>query len=236
MNALQKATYIDIAKRSWAVLAAGLLAFALIAGFGIAAQSSTSAAAPSGDAVSVTSAESIKHEIDSPPAQAAEILSDSELASLSDAEIESMLAEGEHRVAEAQREYAANSSPEDYAKAVTAYEAIKNQIDTIIETEGISGLRDKIQTLQEQSVSSLSIHTVASKCMVVHKWQLQTIAWMGIGFGAFYTIAGLFVSGTVVGLPGGAVVAALGVGLGVESQYFLWRVDQVTWTSKRVCF
>ena len=54
--------------------------------------------------------------------------------------------------------------------------------------------------------------------------------------GASYASAGLVVSGTAVGLPAGAIVAALGIGLGVTSTYFLWRMDHVTWSSQRVCF
>lgn len=81
------------------------------------------------------------------------------------------------------------------------------------------------------------VETVAKRCMTVYKWQLQTIAWIAIGYGAFVSIAALFAgAATVIGLPAGAVVGAIGIGLGVVGSFFLWKVDQQRWTPKRVCF
>jgi hypothetical protein len=78
--------------------------------------------------------------------------------------------------------------------------------------------------------------TAAKRCVTIHEWQLQVIAWILIGYGAFVSLAGGFASGTVVGLPVGAVAIAAGVSLATTAQFFLWKVDQQRWSSKRVCF
>ncbi|MCW3493881.1 hypothetical protein [Microbacterium sp. SSM24] len=50
-------------------------------------------------------------------------------------------------------------------------------------------------------------------------------------------VVGLFAGAvSIVGFPARAVVGALGIGLGVVGSFFLWKVDQQRWSSKRVCF
>ena len=66
---------------------------------------------------------------------------------------------------------------------------------------------------------------VASLCGYVPKWALQAFAWYVILVGGYSAIVGLFASATIVGLPAGAVLGAIGVGLSVTGSFLLWWID-----------
>lgn len=170
-----------------------------------------------------------------PVIDAPELLSEEEIAGLSEHEIEEILEESGEEVADAQADYASEASAAEYAKAVAAYEAIRTELEQVIEEGGVEALAE-LGTSSDTSAPTIVSASLSKACMTVYKWQLQTIAWVFIGFGALYSIAGLFVAVTGVGLPAGAILGALGIGIGVTAQFFLWKVDQQRWNSKRVCF
>jgi len=170
-------------------------------------------------------------------------LSVEEVSQLNDDEIDEILAIGEEAVSDAQEDFESDARPSDYDLARAAYEQISASLDQIIASEGVEGLAERFPedaTVVDTAIDSgdrFVIDTVAKRCMTVYKWQLQTIAWIAIGYGAFVSIAALFAGAvTIVGLPAGAVVAALGITLGTVASFFLWKVDQQRWNSKRVCF
>lgn len=66
---------------------------------------------------------------------------------------------------------------------------------------------------------------VAAFCGYVPKWALQAFAWYVILVGGYSAVVGLFASATIVGLPAGAVLGAIGVGLGVTGSFLLWWID-----------
>jgi len=169
------------------------------------------------------------------------LLSDEEFAALTEANVQTILAENAAAVAADQTAYAAESSPEDYAKAVEAFDSFKAGMDATIKTEGIDSVREKLKTIAEGdtaggSASGLDIVTVGSRCITIYKWELQTIAWILMGYGTLVAIGGAFVSGTIIGLPAGAVMVATGTTLTFTASLFLWKVDQIRWSSKRACW
>jgi|GEM_PF-2942956 len=172
-----------------------------------------------------------------------ETLPAEQASELTDGEVEEILEVSEEAVADAQEEFATDASPADYDKAVAAFAEISAQLDQIIADEGVEGLAERFPENVATADTAFdrgdgfAIETAAQRCLTVYKWQLQTIAWIAIGYGAFVSIAALFAGAvTIVGLPAGAVVSALGIGLGVVGSFFLWKVDQQRWNSKRVCF
>lgn len=62
-------------------------------------------------------------------------------------------------------------------------------------------------------------------CVHVSKGALQTFAWFVIAVGGVEAALGGFVSGTIAGLPAGAVLGALGISLDLTGGYLLWWVD-----------
>jgi len=164
-------------------------------------------------------------------------LSGEELSDLTESDVLAIIEESSAEVDAVQDEYESEASAADYAKAVAAYDAFMAEALTTLDEQGVDGFLEDLGAL-ESTVESDQLTTVAfaKTCLTVYKWQLQTIAWIGIGLGALTSIAGLFAAGTVIGLPAGAVAGAVGIALGVTSTYFLWKVDQQKWDSKRVCF
>lgn len=66
---------------------------------------------------------------------------------------------------------------------------------------------------------------MASICGYIPKWALQAFAWYVILVGGYSAIVGMFASATIVGLPAGAVLGAIGVGLSVTGSFLLWWID-----------
>lgn len=225
------------AKRLWAPTLTGIVALALVVGTGAVAQSQPRAQSQSEaqfqSSTPLVSTAVFRDEI-STVDETVTTLTPEQISALTDQQIDAILVSSNELVEEAQLDFAAEASPADYAMALEAYRSISAELDALIASGDIAALNTTVE--QEAAASALSVQTVASRCITVYKWQLQTIAWIAIGWGAFVSIAGLFVSGTVIGLPAGAVLGAMGIGLGVIGSYFLWRVDQLPWNSKRVCW
>ena len=78
--------------------------------------------------------------------------------------------------------------------------------------------------------------TVSLACVYVAHWVLDAIGWAGIIYGAGAVTVGLFVGGTIVGLPVGAVMQAMGTWEGVAAWAFLAVADQSYPNGLTVCF
>lgn len=65
----------------------------------------------------------------------------------------------------------------------------------------------------------------ASYCGWIPRWAFEAFAWMVIIVGGVISTVGLFVSGTIFGLPAGAVLAAAGIWTGMTGGMMLWYVD-----------
>jgi hypothetical protein len=62
-------------------------------------------------------------------------------------------------------------------------------------------------------------------CIYVARWMLEVIAWYYIAQGALYTAIGLFVDGTIVGIPMGVILNLIGIGVGFSGGFLLWWAD-----------
>lgn len=113
------------------------------------------------------------------------------------------------KVAELQAEYKAEASAEDYRKAVETYEKL------------VAGEPDPVEQ-------------PASMCVTIPKWVVVGYAWYVIVAGGATAAVGAFLDGTIVGLPAGAVLNAIGIGVGVTGSGLLYWTDHTSWP-KRVC-
>jgi len=66
---------------------------------------------------------------------------------------------------------------------------------------------------------------LASWCGYVPKWAYQAFAWYVILVGGTLSVVGLFVSGTIFGIPAGAALGAAGISLMTTGSFMLWLVD-----------
>lgn len=66
---------------------------------------------------------------------------------------------------------------------------------------------------------------IASFCGYIPKWALQAFAWYVILVGGYSAVVGMFASATIVGLPAGAVLGAIGAGLSFTGSFLLWWID-----------
>ncbi|WP_315584413.1 hypothetical protein [Actinomyces viscosus] len=113
------------------------------------------------------------------------------------------------KVVELQAEYKAKASPEDYRKAVETYDRL------------VAGKPDPVEQ-------------PASVCVNIPKWAIVGYAWYVIVAGGATAAVGGFLDGTIVGLPAGAVLNALGIGVAVTGNGLLYWTDHTSWP-KRVC-
>lgn len=65
----------------------------------------------------------------------------------------------------------------------------------------------------------------ASWCGYIPRWAFEAYAWGVIIAGGLTATLALFASGTIFGLPAGAVLAAAGIWLGMDGSAMLWFVD-----------
>jgi len=113
------------------------------------------------------------------------------------------------KVAELQAEYKAEASAEDYRKAVETYEKL------------VAGEPDPVEQ-------------PASMCVTIPKWVVVGYAWYVIVAGGASAAVGGGLDGAIVGLPVGAVLNAIGIGVGVTGSGLLYWTDHTSWP-KRVC-
>lgn len=113
------------------------------------------------------------------------------------------------KVAELQAEYKAEASAEDYQKAVQTYDRL------------VAGKPDPTEV-------------PASMCVSIPKWAVVAYAWYVIVSGGATAAAGAFLDATIFGLPAGAVLNAIGIGVGITGSGLLYWTDHTSWP-KRVC-
>jgi hypothetical protein len=73
-------------------------------------------------------------------------------------------------------------------------------------------------------------------CYWMPNWALDTYAWIIIIYGGIYATASFFVDVTVIGIPLGAVIGALGIWTGVTGYWLLWYFDKYYPNGGWVCF
>lgn len=124
-------------------------------------------------------------------------------------------------VAELQAEYKESASPEDYEIAMSVYEQLLRGEDATLPTS----------VTPPGAESGAEIDRI---CVWIPKAALQAVAWIIIVRGGATVIIGGFVDLTVVGIPLGAVLNALGVAQGLTGVVFQRWVDN-HYTSRTIC-
>jgi hypothetical protein len=73
-------------------------------------------------------------------------------------------------------------------------------------------------------------------CLHVPRWVFDTVGWIGIIYGGGLVTVGLFAHGTIVGIPVGALLQAIGLWNGVTGTFLLWYVATYYPDGKTVCW
>lgn len=113
------------------------------------------------------------------------------------------------KVAELQAEYKAEASAEDYQKAVETYDRL------------VAGQSDPVEA-------------PASTCVTIPKWAVVAYGWYVVAAGGTTAAVGGFLDGTIVGLPVGAVMNALGIAATTTGGALVYWADHTSWP-KRIC-
>ena len=113
------------------------------------------------------------------------------------------------KVAELQAEYKAEASAEDYQKAVQTYDRL------------VAGKPDPTEV-------------PASTCVTIPKWAVVAYGWYLQAVGGVTAVAGGTADGTIVGLPAGVVLGAIGVAYGIGGNALVYWTDHTSWP-KRIC-
>jgi len=108
------------------------------------------------------------------------------------------------KVAELQAEYKAEASAEDYQKAVQTYDRL------------VAGKPDPTEV-------------PASTCVTIPKWAVVAVAWYAMVGGGATAVVGTVADATIVGLPAGTVLAAIGAGEGITANALLYWSDHTDW-------
>lgn len=112
--------------------------------------------------------------------------------------------------------YRAVASPQDYKLAVSAYNSLVNGTAT-----------------SQPALAGTAPHINLKVCVSIPKWAVVAYAWYVIAAGGATAIVGGFVDATIVGLPAGAVLNAIGIGTRITGTALLYWTDHTSW-SKRI--
>jgi hypothetical protein len=126
-------------------------------------------------------------------------------------------------VAELQAEYKESASAQDYEIAMSVYEQLLRGEDATLPAD--------VAPAQVETGTGPGVDRI---CVYVPKAALQAVAWIIIIRGGVTAIIGSFVDLTVVGIPLGAVLNALGVSAATTGSLFLWWVDN-RYSSRTIC-
>ena len=124
--------------------------------------------------------------------------------------------------------YRASASPQDFALAVSSYGSL------------VKGAQVGPLVLAHRAVAGASMAGISSAdaalrvCVSIPKWAVVAYAWYVIVAGGATAIVGGFVDATIVGIPAGAVLNAIGIGVGISGTALLYWTDHTGWP-KRIC-
>lgn len=135
------------------------------------------------------------------------------------------------KVAQLQQEYAKKASPADFAKAKAAFEELKHQHDTksaAAPGAGVTSAGSTASPAPAPSAAKPSGITAARAgwwCSPIYTWELEALAWYVIVVGGVAATLGAFLDVTVVGIPLGAILNAIGIWDGISGTALLWWAD-----------
>lgn len=135
------------------------------------------------------------------------------------------------KVSQLQQEYAEKASPEDYAKAKSAFEDLKHQHDSgsaAAPGAGVTSAGSTASLNRSRDAAKPSGADAARAgwwCSPVYTWELEALAWYVIIVGGVAATLGAFLDVTVVGIPLGAILNAIGIWDGISGTALLWWAD-----------
>ena len=125
------------------------------------------------------------------------------------------------KVAALQSKYAKTATPTEYSKATALY----NQL-----------LSSKPVAKQAAAVGTESLMGPAAyACVTIYRWQIEAIGWVMVAQGVVVGALGGFIDLTIIGIPVGAVLNALGLGQGASGAFVIWWADTQFPDHRRVC-
>lgn len=92
-----------------------------------------------------------------------------------------------------------------------------------------------VRALQADPTTAEVVLAPKRACVTVTKSAAIAFAWVVIGYGSLLAAVGGFLDLTIVGLPAGAVLNAIGIGDIFVGTVLLDRANRIKWSSKRVC-
>ena len=120
------------------------------------------------------------------------------------------------KVAELQEQYKAEASPEDYQRAVDAYDQL------------VAGKATDVAAAEQPQGAAASGEEYAM-CVSIPKWAVVAVAWYAMVGGGATAVVGTVADATIVGLPAGTVLAAIGAGEGITANALLYWSDRTDW-------
>ena len=120
------------------------------------------------------------------------------------------------KVAELQEQYKAEASPEDYQRAVDAYDQL------------VAGKATDVAAAEQPQGAAASGEEYAM-CVSIPKWAVVAVAWYAMVGGGATAVVGTVADATIVGLPAGTVLAAIGAGEGITVNALLYWSDHTDW-------
>ncbi|QTH59830.1 hypothetical protein J5O04_01420 [Corynebacterium hindlerae] len=121
-------------------------------------------------------------------------------------------------VREAQEQYRQTATPEEYAAAMRAYEELRTT--GAITTNQMPGGTD--------------VTAQGFGCVSIPKWAVVAYAWRLKAGGVVGALTGAVVSGTILGLPAGVVIEAIGAAGILGGDGLLYWADHTDWP-KNIC-
>jgi hypothetical protein len=95
--------------------------------------------------------------------------------------------------------------------------------------------QEAVEDLQADPTAADIVLAPKRACVTVTKAAVVAFAWVVIGYGSLLAAVGGFLDLTIVGLPAGAVLNAIGIGDIFVGTVLLDRANRIKWSSKRVC-
>ncbi|BEP15430.1 hypothetical protein acdb102_37410 [Acidothermaceae bacterium B102] len=72
-------------------------------------------------------------------------------------------------------------------------------------------------------------------CVRIYRWQIEALGWLLVVDGVVVGAVGGFIDASVIGIPVGAVLNAVGLGYGASGAFVIWWADTHFPTSRVYC-
>src|SRR4051812_41959710 len=116
-------------------------------------------------------------------------------------------------------------SPNDSARLHGVFDSLNGKLASIDRAQRPTLGPAPASTTKGATASGKLAALAASWCGYIPRWAFEAFAWYVIIVGGVFATVGAFASGTIIGLPAGAVLASAGIWIGMTGSAMLWYVD-----------